>query len=73
MDFNCSLEYLLGNPSMALGHPGSIEGPIMSNIFKFEADRGHILAGLSQATVAAASYCQFQGSALCRSMFRDVV
>lgn len=59
-------EYLLGNPSMALGHPGSIKGPIMSNIFKFEVDRGHILAGLSQATVAAASYCQFQGLSVIR-------
>jgi hypothetical protein len=57
-------EYLLGNPSEALRDPGSIEGPIMSNIFKAKRDR--ILDGLSQATVAAASYCQFQGLSVIR-------
>jgi hypothetical protein len=71
MNLNRSLEYLLGNPSEALRDPGSIEGPIMSNIFTAKRDR--ILNGLSQATVAAASYRQSHGSVLCRSMFRDVV
>lgn len=65
-------EFLLSNPSLALGRPGIIKEPIMSNIFS-EAKHDNIWAGLSQATVAAASYCRLQGPALCRSMFRDIV
>ncbi|KAG1848115.1 hypothetical protein F4604DRAFT_1935540 [Suillus subluteus] len=63
--------FLLSNPSVALGRPGNIKESIMSNIF--EAKRDNVWAGLSQATVAAASYCQLQGSALCRFYVPGVI
>jgi hypothetical protein len=42
-----------------------------SNIF--EAERDNVRAVLPQAAIAAASYCQLQGSALHRCMFHEVV
>jgi hypothetical protein len=71
MALNRFLEYLLGDPTTALANPGYIKGPITSNIF--EAKRDNVRAAMPQAAIAAASYCQLQESALCRSMFRDVV
>ncbi|KAG2129162.1 hypothetical protein DEU56DRAFT_902968 [Suillus clintonianus] len=64
-------EYLLGDPTTALTNSGSIKGPMTTTIF--EAKRDNVRAALPQAAIAAASYCQLQGSALCRSMFCDVV
>ncbi|KAG2067895.1 hypothetical protein BDR04DRAFT_1233099 [Suillus decipiens] len=52
-------EYLLGDPITALANPGSIEGPMTSIVF--EAKRDNVRAAMSQAAIAAASYCQFQG------------
>ncbi|KAG2362460.1 hypothetical protein BDR07DRAFT_1407005 [Suillus spraguei] len=54
------------NPSIALGRPGNIKEPIMSNIFEAKLD--NIWAVLSQATVAAASYCQLQGLSVIRGV-----
>ncbi|KAG1778407.1 hypothetical protein EV702DRAFT_1278097 [Suillus placidus] len=52
-------DYLMGDPTTALGNSGYIGGPTTSNIF--EAKRDNVRAALPQAAVAAASYCQLQG------------
>ncbi|KAG1768005.1 hypothetical protein EV702DRAFT_1012802 [Suillus placidus] len=59
-------EFLLSDPSLTLGRPGNIKESIMSNIF--EAKRDNVWAGLSQATIAAASYCQLQGLSVIRGV-----
>ncbi|KAG1784537.1 uncharacterized protein HD556DRAFT_1427447 [Suillus plorans] len=51
--------FLLSDPTTALGNPGYIEGPMTSNIF--EAKRDNARFALPQAAIAAASYCQLQG------------
>ncbi|KAG1808006.1 uncharacterized protein BJ212DRAFT_1580146 [Suillus subaureus] len=59
-------EYLLGDPTTALANPGNIKGPMTSNIF--EAKRDNVRAALSQAAIAAASYCQLQGLSVIRGV-----
>ncbi|KAG2355513.1 hypothetical protein BDR07DRAFT_1464530 [Suillus spraguei] len=59
-------EFVLSDPIMALGRPGNIGEPIMTTIF--EAKRDNLWAGVSQATVAAASYCKLQGLSVIRGV-----